>query len=189
MTTLLSSIHITPADVDLASERDEKHYELIDGELKEKDVGAEALYIAMRIAALLNALYDPKEGVALVEAMIYCFDRPNHGRKPDVSFFWRSRLPEGRVPKGDFHVAPDLVVEVLSPSNTGIELEVKLDEYLLAGISSVWIVNPDRRSIRVYRNDGTTRLFRAGDIIEQELSLPAFRLCVAEVFPAPATSR
>src|SRR2546423_1697961 len=112
MSTLPSPIRLPPADVERASERDGKHYELIDGQLKEKSVGAKALYIALRIAQRLNALYDPAQGVALVEPMVYCFDRPNHGRKPDVALFWKRRLPGGQIPEGDFHIAPDLAVEV-----------------------------------------------------------------------------
>lgn len=170
-------------DVERASERDGKRYELLDGELKEKVVGFWALFIAVRIAERLNAHFYPHEGAASVEVMIYCFDRPNHGRKPDVVFVRRNRFPGNQIPDGDIRVAPDLVVEVLSPGNSGIELEDKLDEYLAAAAPMVWIVNPEARTIRVYRNDGTTRLFRAQDIIENEPLLPGFRLVVGEVFP------
>jgi Uma2 family endonuclease len=184
MSTVAPPSQYTPLDVELTAQRDGKHYELVDGELREKPVGAEALYIAMRIATHLNAVYDPAEGVALVEAMVYCFDRPNHGRKPDVALFWKRRLPDRRIPKGDFHLAPDLAVEVLSPANGGVDVEVKLNEYLEAGVPMVWIVNPEPRTIRIYRADGTTRLFRAGSLIENEALLPGFRLSVADVFPA-----
>jgi Uma2 family endonuclease len=184
MSTLTSSIQLTPEDVERASERDAKNYELIDGELKEKIVGTKSLFIASRICDRLNAVFYPQVGFAVVEAMIYCFDRPNHGRKPDVSYVTLDRVPGKAIPEGDLHLAPDLVVEVLSHGNLGIELEDKLDEYLAAGVPMVWIVNPDRRTIRVYRNDGTTRLFRGQDAIENEPLLPGFRLVVGEVFPA-----
>jgi Uma2 family endonuclease len=174
---------LTPSDVERASERAGKHYELIDGELKKKTVGFKALLIAARITERLNARFYPGEGVAVVEAMIYCFGRPNHGRKPDVLYIRKNRLPDGKVPDGDLHVAPDLVVQVLSPGNTGIELEGKLDEYLEAGVPMVWIVNPDRRTLRVYRADGTTHLYRGDEAIENEPGLPGFRLVVGDVFP------
>jgi Uma2 family endonuclease len=183
MSAIAPPTRLTPEDVERASERDGKRYELIDGELKEKVVGAEAIYVALRIAQRLSAAYDPDQGFAFVEATVYCFDRPNHGRKPDVSFIWRRRLPGGTVPKGDLRLAPDLAVEVLSPGNTGTELDEKLDEYLAAGMPMVWIVNPDRRTIRVYRSDGTMRLFRAPDVIENEPLLPGFRMTVGDVFP------
>ena len=70
--------------------------------------------------------------VAVVEPMVYCFGRRDHGRKPHVAFIRNDRLPEGKIPQGDLFVAPDLVVEVLSPSNSGTEVQRKLDEYLSA---------------------------------------------------------
>lgn len=48
--------------------------------------------------------------------------------------------------------------------------------------------NPDRRTIRIYRGDGTTRLFRAGETLENEPTLPGFRLPVADVFPEPVST-
>jgi Uma2 family endonuclease len=62
-------------------------------------------------------------------------------------------------------------------------VEEKLNEYLEAGARLVWIVNPDRRTIRVYRHDGTTRLYRETGVIENEPILPGFRMVVGEVFP------
>ena len=183
MSSAATPIQLTPADVERASEHDAKNYELLDGELKEKPVGFKALLIATRISERLNSRYYPAEGAAAVEAMVYCFSKPNHGRKPDVTFITRARLPNGRFPDGDIHIAPDLVVEVLSPGNSGIELDEKLNEYLIAGVPMVWIVNPDRQTIRIYRNDGTTQLFRGQEVIENQPGLPGFRLVPADVFP------
>ena len=183
MTVIAPPMPLTPEDVERAGERDGKLYELIDGELKEKNVGTAALLIASLIIQRLNALYYPDKGFAVAEAMIYCFRRKDRGRKPDVTFMWLRRLPDGKVPVGDIHIAPDLVVEVLSPGNTGLELEEKLSDYLGAGIPLVWIVHPDMKTIRVYRNDGTHRLFSASDTIANELLLPGFSLPVADIFP------
>jgi Uma2 family endonuclease len=175
--------------VERACERDGKLYELIDGELKEKRVGAKALFIATRIVAALNAALHPHTGMAACELMIYCFNGRSHGRKPDVVYVRLSRLPNNEIPDGDVFVAPDLVVEVLSPGNSGSEVDEKLDEYITAGVSLVWIVNPDRKTIRVFRQDGTHRLFHANDLIDNEPALPGFRLVVSEVFPAAPVSK
>jgi Uma2 family endonuclease len=189
MSTLTPPVRLTPEDVERAGERDGKLYELIDGELKEKKVGFEALFIAGQILARLNAHFYPHEGVAAAEVMIYCFNGRSHGRKPDVVYVRLSQLPGGKVPKGDLFVAPDLVVEVLSPNNSGSEVDEKLDEYITSGVSLVWIVNPDRKTVRVFRQDGTHRLFHANDIIENEPALPGFRLVVGEVFPTAPVSK
>src|SRR5437588_7537038 len=160
MSAVPRPIPLTPDDLAVA-ERDGKKYELIDGELREKLVGFWELFIAVRIAEQLNRQFYPQEGAASVEVTVYCFDRPNHGRKPDVVFLKSSRFPGRQIPGGDVRVVPDLVAEVLSPANSGKELEEKLDEYSAVGVPLVWIVNPDSRTIRVYRNDGMTKLFRA----------------------------
>jgi Uma2 family endonuclease len=183
MTAMIQPMRFTPQDVERASDRDGKRYELIDGELKEKTVGFESLVIATRISERFNAAFFPHTGVAAVEAMIYCFSRPNHGRKPDVVYVQLDRFKDRNIPTGDLHLAPDVAIEVLSPGNSGIEIEEKLGEYLEAGVKMVWIVNPDARTIRIYRDDNTTRLFHAGDVIENEPLLPGFRLPVGEVFP------
>jgi Uma2 family endonuclease len=93
MSTLIPPVSLTPEDVERASERDGKLYELIDGELREKKVGFKSLFIATRIAALLNAFFYPHTGVAACEVMVYCFNGRRHGRKPDVAYVKLSRLP------------------------------------------------------------------------------------------------
>lgn len=178
---------MSPLEVEIAGERDGKLYELIDGELKEKVVGFRSLFIAGLIIRHLNDQLYPHEGAAAPEVMIYCFNGRNHGRKPDVVYVKLSRLPNREIPEGDLMIPPDLAVEVLSPNNGGIELDEKLEEYLSAGIALVWIVNPDRRTIRVYRQDGTTKSYRAADVIENEPVLPGVRLLVGDVFP-PASA-
>jgi Uma2 family endonuclease len=189
MSTLNPPIRPTPEDVERASERDGKLYELIEGELREKKVGTRALFIAGRIAAALNAAFYPHTGMAACEVMVYCFNGRSHGRKPDVVYVRLNRLPNSDIPEGDIFIAPDLVVEVLSPGNSGSEVDEKLDEYITAGVSLVWIVNPDRRTIRVFRKDGTHGLFHADAVIENEPVLPGFRLVVGEVFPAASVSK
>jgi len=183
MSVLTPPTQLTPADVERASERDAKHYELVDGELKEKVVGTKASLIASLICARLLAAFYPRIGFAVTEAMIYCFKKPNHGRKPDVVYVRFERMNDRSVPEGDLHIVPDLAVEVLSPGNSGIEVEEKLGEYQDAGIPLIWIVNPGPRTIRVYRNDGTVRLLHADDSIENEPLLPGFVLKVGDVFP------
>ncbi len=116
MTTLTHSAHLTPDEVERASKRDAKLYELIDGELKEKNVGFEALVVAGKIVERLNSAFYPQTGVAAVEAMIYCFDRPNHGRKPDVVYVRLDRFPERKLPKGDLHFAPTWLPKFFLPT-------------------------------------------------------------------------
>lgn len=97
-----------------------EHYELVDGILVEKDVGAESGEVAVRLAVLLapyirqhklGRTYDGQTGFS-------CFPgRPRLVRKPDCSFVAAARLPDGKSPKGDFTIAPDLAAEVITPSD------------------------------------------------------------------------
>lgn len=180
----VTPVRLTPEDVERASERDGKLYELIEGELKEKKVGFAALFIAGQILAKLNAHFYPHEGAAACEVMVYCFNGKSHGRKPDVVYVRVARFPKAEMPVGDLFFAPDLVVEVLSAGNSGIEVDEKLDEYLAAGVGLVWIVNPDSRTIHVFRSDGTNRRYRLSETIENEPLLPGFRLLLADIFPS-----
>ena len=79
MSAVTPPVRLPPTDVERASERDGKHYELIDGELKEKPVGFEPLFIARRIAEHLNRHFFPASGATAVEVMFYYFGRSDHG--------------------------------------------------------------------------------------------------------------
>lgn len=183
MSAVMPPVRLTPMDLERASERDGKRDEPIDGELKRNPLGFESLFVATRIAEHLNRHFFPGVGAAAVGVTVYCFGRPDHGRKPHMVFVRMDRLPDARIPKGDLHLAPDLVVEIVSDRETGIEHFGKLDEYLGAGISMVWVANPGRRTIRIYRIDDTTKLFRGQDVIENEPLLPGFRMALRDIFP------
>ena len=78
--------------------------------------------------------------------------RPRPGRRfgPDVFFFEQQRVPRP-LPEDLFEGAPDLVLEVLSPSNRDVDLELKRPAYRAAGIPEIWLVDPDERQVLVDR--------------------------------------
>lgn len=174
---------ITPVDVERASERGAKHYELIRGELRHKPIGTRSMFVAGLIGGRLNKALYPQVGVAVTAAPIYCFGRPDHGRRPDVVYIRRERLEGAATPSGDLAISPDLVVEVLTPWMSALDFEDRLTDYLDAGVPLVWIVNPDRRTIRAYRADQTTCLYRWNDVVENDALLPGLRLVIADIFP------
>ena len=99
---------------------------------------------------------------------------------PDLAFVQRARVPadENAYPE----LAPDLVVEVASRSQTRPSIEEKTSLYLAAGVRLVWVVDPERRTVHVYRADGPERLLSDRDVIDGEDVLPGFRLPVARLF-------
>ncbi len=99
---------------------------------------------------------------------------------PDLSFVQRDRVPvdEDAYPM----LAPDLVVEVVSPSQSGPSIEEKTALYLAAGVRLIWIVDPPRHTVRVQRLDGTQTLLSEQDTLDGEDVLPGFRLHLARLF-------
>ena len=107
---------------------------------------------------------------------------PDTVRGPDVSFNVRSR-EEGEYPIPRFVPgAPDIAVEVVSPSNTAAEIARKVAEYLAAGSKRVWVVYSSTRSVRVHRADGTTVTYTGDDVITDEELLPGFSLPLSDIF-------
>ena len=111
---------------------------------------------------------------------------PDTVRGPDVSFML---LPRGAgvtltgrfVPN-----APDIAVELVSPSNTIAEIERKVQEYLAAGSQRVWVVYPATpstiRRVIIHRPDGTATTYTGDDVITDEELLPGFSLPLSEIF-------
>ena len=81
---------------------------------------------------------------------------PDTVRGADVAFYSYARVPRGPLPDGYLPVVPELVVEVVSPSDRWANVLAKVAEYLEAGVSAVVLLNDDRRQAQVFRADGTT---------------------------------
>ena len=106
---------------------------------------------------------------------------PDTVRAPDVAFIRRERLPEPE-PTGYAELAPDLVVEVLSPDDRPGEVLAKVDDWLSAGTRLAWVVDPSRRQIRVYRRDGSRRTVGDSDLLNGEDVVPGFRCPADSIF-------
>jgi len=107
---------------------------------------------------------------------------PDTLRAPDVSFVRRDRIPADIRWGGFIPVAPDLAVEVLSPSDRMIEVNRKIRDYLLAGTRLVWVVDPDDRSALVYHPDRPVEIVGPDGTLDGEDVLPGFSLVLAELW-------
>jgi Uma2 family endonuclease len=126
-------------------------------------------------------------GVAFSDGIGYIVARdPDVVRGPDVSFVSRSRLPEGQIPQGLWPFAPDLAVEVMSPSDRPSKIRAKALEYLAGGSRVAWVVDPERRSVTAYFADGTVKEFGPEDSLDGSPVLPGFHVRVADLFVSPA---
>jgi Uma2 family endonuclease len=108
---------------------------------------------------------------------------PERVRAPDIAFVSRQRLPEGGLPEGFFVGAPDLTVEVLSPTDNPVEVQQKIRDYLEAGTRLVWLFAPRARTVTVYRPDGSAQLLREHEVLSGEDVLPGLTIPLAELFP------
>ena len=163
-------------------------YELIDGYLREKNMGQESAAINARISHFLGLVVMPARLGELFdsESMYRCFpSHPRQVRKPDVSYIRRDRLPGGRVPVGICEVAPDLAVEVISPNDGYDEVDAKVADYFDARVPLIWIVAPRTRTVHIYHADGSARRLRETDDLTADPVVPGFRVRVADLFPNP----
>ena len=182
MTVALSSTRLTPDD--LTRLEDEGLFELVDGKLVEKQMSRIASLTAGRITTALS-IYVARGnfGDVLPEQTFQCFPRDrNLIRRPDVAFIISARTA-GLPDEGHLSIAPDIAVEVVSPTDRIYELDEKLDDYRSAGVRLIWVVNPNSRTIRVHRLDHSVTELCESDILSGESVLADFTIQVAELFP------
>ena len=103
-------------------------------------------------------------------------------RGPDVAFWSRERMPEPPR-KGYAEIAPDLVVEVMSPSDVFLQSLRKVQEYLGASVREVWLAIPEDRSVLVCRSGQQQVILSNGDTLTGGEVLPGFSCAVADLFP------
>jgi len=121
-------------------------------------------------------------GQLTVESGLVTETGPDTVRGPDVAFWSFNRLPADHPVEVYPDVAADLVAEVVSPGNTRKKVAKKLREYFRSGVRTVWVVDPDDRTVTAYAKagDGTVMwedaTLTGGDV------LPGFNCRVSEFF-------
>ena len=162
----------------------DKQVELVRGRLLVREPpgyrhGLVAFAIATRIAefARLNGL-----GVVVAaETGFKLFSNPDTVRAADAAFIRRDRAPDP-PPPGYPALAPDLVVEVLSPNDRAGEVLSKVGDWLSAGSRLAWVIDPGRRRAVAYRADGSVSLLAEHEALNGEDVLPGFSCSLAEVW-------
>lgn len=108
-------------------------------------------------------------------------------RRADAAFIVLARFTSDQFyASGHIPVAPDLVVEVISPNDLASEVDVKVEEWLAAGVKLVWLINPAARNVRVYDADGSLRRLREADSLSGNGLLPGLTIPVGGLFRVPA---
>lgn len=174
---------LTPED--LLRLPDAVNYELVDGRLVERHVSKESSRIAAEIVRLLgnDARRTAEAEVFGADLGYQCFPiDKSRVRKPDVSVVRRERMAGLPGDPGFMPMPADLAVEVVSPNDLWHDVTGKVEEYLAAGFGAVWVVDPQRRTVSIYRPDGSLMRLRENDDIDAAPALPSFRCKVGELF-------
>lgn len=157
--------------------------ELVDGVLVEKAMGFYESRLAAVLIALLESFAAPRGLGIVVGADAATRLAPGLIRLPDAAFIERGRLPGGTVPREPVpDLVPDLVVEIISQSNTPREMERKLHEYFGARVRLVWYVDPQARTVRVYRAPEQFTFLDESGALDGEDVVPGFSLPIREWF-------
>jgi Uma2 family endonuclease len=173
------------ADDLLALADDENRYEIVRGELM---VMTPASVRHGKFAArLVRAIGSHVEQHALGEAYtaepgFQLEAKPLTIRAPDVAFVRRERIPPAGEPEGFWAIAPDLVVEIVSPSETAEEVHAKVADYLRAGTQLLWLVYPASRTVMEYRPPMQAQRLTVEDDLDGGDVVPGFRYPLKQLF-------
>jgi Uma2 family endonuclease len=138
--------------------------------------------IQARLTRVLLDFVEPRGlGVVLTQGGFLLSRHPDTVRAPDVAFVRRDRFDANEAERTFFHGAPDLAIEILSPSNRPGETHAKVADYLAAGSKLVWVIDPARRVVSVYRSLLAPRRLEADAILLGDDVLPGLSIAVAEL--------
>lgn len=161
-------------------------YELVDGELimMMSPAGWVHGHLVSTIVGILEAyVREKKLGMAFSEQTGFILTRnPDTVRAPDAAYVREERIPNERSLTEYFPGAPDLAVEVLSPSNRASTMKRKIAQYFAAGTRLVWVVDPMAKTITVHAPARDPVALCKGDALDGADVLPGFRYNISQLF-------
>ena len=160
---------------------DDREYEVVNGIKEAKMAGARHGGVTARlIGELWIYLKQNKIGSIYTPDTTYLIG--GHDRLPDVSFIAAEHLPEEGEPLSKWEIAPDLAVEVISPTDIWEKVNEKVRAYFAAGVRQVWLVSLGQREVLIY--DAPTRItvLTENDDLTSETLLPGFKCRVGDLF-------
>ena len=174
---------ITVAEFGAMPEDPGHRYELVDGELVDMDGALRHGIIAVECAWLLKT-HVRAARLPLDVGTSTGFQMDIHTlRFPDVHVTSWARLAAYDEAAGGFPAfAPDVAIEVVSPSNSPRELARKTAEYFANGTRAVWIADPETRTVVICRPGQAERVYGVGDVLSGDPEIPGFACPVADIF-------
>lgn len=161
--------------------------ELISGVLhKTMSTGVNHGTIVVKLILLLGAFIAPKRlGKLMASDVGFWLERdPDTVREPDIAYISAERMPIDEDVPGYSEIVPDLVVEVVSPSDSLREVREKAMMRLDYGVLLVWVAHPSDRTVDVYYPDGAVATLTEDDTLGGGEALPGFSCQVSDIFRA-----
>jgi Uma2 family endonuclease len=180
-----AAVQTLDADAFFALSLPDARAELVRGEVvRLTPAGGEHGVIALRIGARLLAFVEAHDlgAVCAAETGFLVARDPDTVRAPDAAFVSRERMAGGPPPRRFWPFAPDLAVEVVSPSERAEEVQERVRDWFTGGVRRLWLVYPGLRTVHVFRSPSEVRILGRGETLEGEDVLPGFACPVAEIF-------
>ncbi len=168
------------------STEEDSLYEIVNGKRVEKPpMGTFNILVASCLDQILgNFVRTNRLGRVAQEMLFRINPTGTPQRRPDVAFVSYNRWPRDRKvdTSNGWNVAPELAIEVISPSNTAGDILEKIQEYFQFGVLRVWVVYPNVRQVYVYESPSSVRVLGITDELDGGDLIPGFRLSLAELF-------
>ncbi len=185
METSIITQRITAAEAARRGETD-KLIEISEGQWEQQTVASpEHARIGLKLGAKLLAFVEA-QGLGEVygaDASFVLEGTPDNiitMRLPDVSFVAAARVQ--RITEGYSYLAPDLAVEIISPSERPGKIHKKLGDYFRSGVRQVWLVYPEKKQVVIHQPDGTATTYSEQDTLSSPEVLPDFTLDIKSLF-------
>jgi Uma2 family endonuclease len=173
----------TEQDVVDIQEHEDRLYELVDRVLVEKAMGVQESFLAALLVQLLGEFATRKDLGFVLGADGMARLEPGLVRIPDASFVSWRQLQNRRIPReAMLQFAPELAVEVLSPSNTPKEMNRKLRDYFTAGVRVVWFIDPIKRTAQVFTATDQSTVLDENQALKGDPVIPGFELSLRDLF-------
>jgi Uma2 family endonuclease len=180
----------TEANVIELHNRSNRLFELVDGVLVEKAMGFYESRVAAVLIGILEAFLHKNDLGIVLGADGFIRLAPGLVRIPDIAFISWNKFPGRKLPREPIpDLVPDLVVEVLSKSNTPQELKRKLREYFGAGVKVVWHVNAETRTVEVFNSPGKKAILCEDDELGGGRVMPGFKVSIRRLFARAGQQR
>ena len=170
---------------ELANMSAEGRLELVRGEVVEMaPTGFEHGAIVAKLTMLMNyhATINRLGKVVTGDVGFHLSTEPDLVRAPDIAFLHSDSIPTGMASRRFVQGAPVLVAEVVSPTDRANDIVERVDDYLKAGTTLIWVVYPSRQQVVEYRPPGESRILRPYDRLDGGDVFPGFSCTVGDIF-------